>query len=1026
MTMKEGLSAQERFLAQNVKDAWRDFEHSLESAGAQTWDWVVVTASNERQAEGYRRQLDARLEEGRLPRGARYLVIPDTGGRRIGSGGATFNAYAAIAESVGASEVSSQKILLIHSGGDSKRAPQYSSRGKMFAPAPHVLPNGSIATLFDDLMVAAAGVPARIQGGTLVLPSDTSVVFSPLQLDLESSPAAGLSMKASASEGSDHGVFLAGAGGKVARFLHKLPERTLRDRGAVDGYGQVDVDTGCIWLGKPVVESLVGLVAPQGRVDEERLARFAGPEACLRLYADFLFPLATEAALEEYLGQAPEGSATEELDACRRELWAALSGLDMDLIRLSPSRYVHFGTTWEALDLFTKRVGDYSYLGWTRQVGSLCEADCSPALSNALVERGAVVSDSAYIENATVERGARVGEGAIVSGIAVPAGRVVPDGVAVHGCPLEDGRWVCRAYGVEDNPKESSSSPFLGATLDEVMERTGVSRESLWSRSPASIWNAEVYPVCDTREAALDAALSLCRIARGAATADEVAAWRRAPKASLNSSFNSADVEREARDACDMEDAVRVAAFAAAVAQGAPSAEASAGLGSGLRLAGRLERAFDRAVDSAFPLNMRLLLALSDAVRAREDVSEVRGMDADALEDMAYGIVRDGVVGAVRDANPLPPRPLRFARERVAVDLPVRVNFCGSPSDAAPYCLEHGGTMLDAALLLKGALPVHAEAERLDGCEVVLESSDQSASARFADIGEVRRCGDPRDPFALHKACLAASGILDGFETLEGFCESAGGGIRLSTSVDVPKGSGLGTSSILAAACIKALCGAFGVDCSDDAVYDCVFAAEQMMGTGGGWQDQVGGLSPGIKYFTSRPGMLQRIDVELLDLDDRTLRELEDRFVLVFSGQRRLARNVLRAEMNQCVRNDRGAMAAVARIRELCALMRFHLLNGDVTAFARCMDEQLEHVKLLDKGATNTCVDYIFEVCADLVEGRSVCGAGGGGFLQMILKEGVSREQLEKRIRDEFRGCGVEVWDAGFYFADDMGEEAGR
>ena len=273
----------------------------------------------------------------------------------------------------------------------------------------------------------------------------------------------------------------------------------------------------------------------------------------------------------------------------------------------------------------------------------------------------------------------------------------------------------------------------------------------------------------------------------------------------MNSSFNSADVEREARDACDMEDAVRVAAFAAAVAQGAPSAEALAGLGSGLRLAGRLERAFDRAAESAFPLNMRLLLALSDAVRAREDFSEVCGMDADALEDMAYGIVRDGVVGAVRGANPLPPRPLRFANERVAVNLPVRVNFCGSPSDAAPYCLEHGGTMLDAALLLKGALPVHAEVERLDGCEVVLESSDQSVSAIFADIDEVRRCGDPRDPFALHKACLAASGILDGFETLEGFCERVGGGIRLSTSVDVPKGSGLGTSSILAAACIKAL-----------------------------------------------------------------------------------------------------------------------------------------------------------------------------------------------------------------------------
>ena len=189
-----------------------------------------------------------------------------------------------------------------------------------------------------------------------------------------------------------------------------------------------------------------------------------------------------------------------------------------------------------------------------------------------------------------VERGAQVGEGSIVSGIAVPAGRAVPDGVAIHGCPLEDGRWVCRVYGVEDNPKESSSSPFLGATLDEIMERTGVSREDIWSRAPASIWNAEVYPVCETREGALDAALSLCRIALGTATADEVAAWRKAPKASLSSSFDSADVEREARDACSMEDAVRVARFTAAVAQGAPSAEALAGLGSGLRLAGRLGR----------------------------------------------------------------------------------------------------------------------------------------------------------------------------------------------------------------------------------------------------------------------------------------------------------------------------------------------------------------------------------------------------------------------------------------------------
>ena len=124
-----------------------------------------------------------------------------------------------------------------------------------------------------------------------------------------------------------------------------------------------------------------------------------------------------------------------EAEACGTPVVTYDTGGCRETVRLLGSRVI--SSFSEAVDAIA--------LSLIHILGSLCEADCSPALSNALVERGAVVSDSAYIENATVERGARVGEGAIVSGIAVPAGRVVPDGVAVHGCPLEDGRWVCRA-----------------------------------------------------------------------------------------------------------------------------------------------------------------------------------------------------------------------------------------------------------------------------------------------------------------------------------------------------------------------------------------------------------------------------------------------------------------------------------------------------------------------------------------------------------------------------------------------------
>ena len=71
----------------------------------------------------------------------------------------------------------------------------------------------------------------------------------------------------------------------------------------------------------------------------------------------------------------------------------------------------------------------------------------------------------------------------------------------------------------------------------------------------------------------------------------------------------------------------------------------------------------------------------------------------------------------------------------------------------------------------------------------------------------------------------------------------------------VPQGSGLGTSSILAAACVKALCEFTGIRYSESDLYGRVLCMEQMMSTGGGWQDQIGGVTDGIKYITSRPGL---------------------------------------------------------------------------------------------------------------------------------------------------------------------------
>lgn len=72
---------------------------------------------------------------------------------------------------------------MIHSGGDSKRVPQYSACGKLFSPVPRVLPNGKRSTLFDEFMISMSGVAARMNAGMLVCSGDVLLLFNPLQID---------------------------------------------------------------------------------------------------------------------------------------------------------------------------------------------------------------------------------------------------------------------------------------------------------------------------------------------------------------------------------------------------------------------------------------------------------------------------------------------------------------------------------------------------------------------------------------------------------------------------------------------------------------------------------------------------------------------------------------------------------------------------------------------------------------------------------------------------------------------------
>ncbi len=953
------------FLRQSYLDSDETYASSLKGNLA-TWDYIVLTASNEAQARAYEAQIEYRLSLGALPSSTKYAVVPDEGGRRCGSGGATLSVLKYIAEREETEDLSGLRILCIHSGGDSKRVPQYSACGKIFSPVPRLLPDGRRSTLFDEFVIGMSGIPARIKSGMLVCSGDVLLLFNPLQLDFYGEGAAALSIKENVETGKNHGVFLGGEQGLVKRCLQKQTVKTLTDCGAVDRNGNVDIDTGAVIFSGELVTALYSLIRGEGRYEA-----LVNDHVRLSFYADFLYPLAEESTLESFYLEKPEGEFSPELHDARTDVWNALRPYRMKLIRFSPASFLHFGTTRELLALMTEEMPHYRFLDWSGVVNSNYSGE-KFAVYNSYISKRATIGNGCYIEDSDIHRGVTVGEGSVISGVTLQ-NVTVPPHTVLHGLKLGEDRYVCRMYGVSDNPKECT---WMGKALAEPL------------------WNAPLFKVCKTITEAVEATL---------------AKDMSGELLSLCSSFNQADVTAILPWQDKLDDKIIAESILEAIDSRTPVEYTVRKFPHGI--SARVQRYLLHEADllsedelSGFSRKIRIYFYLSKLI------------DRERMADLCFSTICRSVLNASGSDKRYDPT-LRIQKDEVVSALPVRVNFGGGWSDTPPYCLEHGGTVLNAAITLDGAYPIEVTLRRTDDACITLASTDIGSYRVFHSTAELQACNDPSDPFALHKAALIACGVIPQNEpiSLQEITKRLGGGLYMNTRViNIPKGSGLGTSSILAGACVKGLFEFLGEDADEKRLYDTVLCMEQIMSTGGGWQDQVGGLTNGFKLVTAQAGLSQQIVCTHLSLSEDTKKELGERFALVYTGQRRLARNLLREVVGKYIGSDEAALDVIYKIQQMAVLMRFELERGNVDGFARLMNEHWELSKKLDAGCTNTCIDQIFIALDDLIDGRMICGAGGGGFLQVVMKKGITLDMLEARLNEVFADSGVGVRHCAF------------
>ena len=313
---------------------------------------------------------------------------------------------------------------------------------------------------------------------------------------------------------------------------------------------------------------------------------------------------------------------------------------------------------------------------------------------------------------------------------------------------------------------------------------------------------------------------------------------------------------------------------------------------------------------------------------------------------------------------------------------------------------ELGGAVVNAAITLNGQYPVQVMARVSDEPRIRLSSVDLGRSVTLTDSRAVCAFSDPHDWAALPKAALVVAGIApaDPRQNLKKWLDRFGGGLDLTIFAALPAGSGLGTSSVLGAAILACLDRVTGVEADVPSLIRRTSLLEQMMSTAGGWQDQAGGITPGVKLLTTQPGPDQVPRITRLPLGSAAGTPLSRRMLLYYTGQRRLAKNILQNVVASYLAREPKTLAIIERLKAGAAKMRADLERNDVEAFARGVLDFWECKKAIDPGATNPLIESIIRPITDRLSGYELPGAGGGGFIFMIAKDPDAAASVRDRL----------------------------
>ena len=407
-----------------------------------------------------------------------------------------------------------------------------------------------------------------------------------------------------------------------------------------------------------------------------------------------------------------------------------------------------------------------------------------------------------------------------------------------------------------------------------------------------------------------------------------------------------------------------------------------------------LERTADDYRSAGIPLPGELTEAEPVIKRINDSMfrSRVAGDTPEGAryEKKAFRILQQAMI-ATLEAEPVTPLRNVLDDQILWGRSPVRLDLAGGWTDTPPYCIMEGGSVVNMAVELNGQLPLQVYARPIERHVIVLRSIDLGEKLEIDTFGELERYDRPGDGFAIPRAALVLAGFSNRFSTrsfpdLASRLRDFGCGIELSLLAAIPKGSGLGTSSNLAATVLGTLADFCGLNWDRHQIAYRTLILEQMLTTGGGWQDQYGGIFQGVKLLETGPGIRQFPNIKWLPDQLFTGHETRDMMLLYYTGVTRIARDILGEIVKAMFLNSSAHLSIFSEMQHHARETFDTLLRNDYEGLAEKIAISWELNQRLDEGTNPPVIRSIIGRVDDLLLGYKLLGAGGGGYLLMLAK----------------------------------------